>query len=84
MSINDALLKEVRRRAEAARRPFRQVLEEIINLGLASSKKAKKNRRVRIKPRALGLKPAYHHVSLNQLYDQLEAESTLASMRRAK
>lgn len=76
LSINDALLKEVRRRAGALGRPFRKVLEETISLGLASSKKAKARKRVRIQPRKLSLKAVYRKISLNQLYDQLETERT--------
>lgn len=79
LSINDALLDEVRRRAGAAGRPFRQVLEEIIALGLASSRKTKTQRRIRIRPQRLALKPVYRKLSLNQLYDQLEAERTAAT-----
>jgi hypothetical protein len=81
LSINDALLEEVRRRAGRSGRTFRHVLEETIALGLASSKKAKSQTRVRVKPRSLGLKAVYHKISLNQLYDQLEAERTATKSR---
>ena len=81
LSINDALLEEVRRRAGRSGRTFRQELEETIALGLASSKKAKSRTRVRILPRPLGLKAVYQKMSLNQLYDQLEAERTAAKSR---
>ncbi len=84
LSINDALLKEVRRRAGATGRSFRKMLEEIIAIGLAASKKSAKKRQVRIKPRPLGLKPAYHKISLNQIFDQLEAERTVAKGLRSK
>jgi hypothetical protein len=82
LSINDALLEEVRRRAGASGRPFREVLEETIALGLASSKKVKTRRQIRIQPRSLGLKAVYHKMSLNQLYDQIEAERTAAKLGR--
>jgi hypothetical protein len=82
LSINDALLKEVRRRAGAAGRPFRKVLEEMISLGLASSKKSGRKRPIRIQPRPLGVKAVYRKLSLNQLYDQLEAERTAAKPDR--
>ena len=81
LSINDALLEEVRRRAGKSGRTFRQVLEETIALGLASSKKAKSRTRVRVQARPLGLKAVYHKISLNQLYDQLEAERTAVKSR---
>jgi hypothetical protein len=54
----------------------------MISLGLASSKQPKKRRRIRIQPRPLGLKAIYHKMSLNQLYDQLEAEHTAAKSGR--
>ena len=82
LSINDALLEEVRRRAASSGRTFRQALEETIALGLASSKKAKSRRRTRIQPRPLGLKAVYHKISLNQFYDQLEAERTATKSPR--
>jgi hypothetical protein len=81
LSINDALLEEVRRRAGRSGRTFRQVLEETIALGLASSEKAKSRTRVRVQPRPLGLKAVYHKMSLNQLYDQVEAERTAGKSR---
>jgi hypothetical protein len=81
ININDALLKEIRRQAGASGRPFRKVFEEIILRGLGSSKKSKTKRRVRIHARPLGLKPVYHNISLNQLYDQFEAEETAAKRR---
>lgn len=74
ISINDALLKEVRRRAGATGQPFRKALEEVISLGLASSKQTRAKRRIRIRSRAIGLKSVYGKMSLNQLYDQIEAE----------
>jgi hypothetical protein len=82
LSINDALLEEVRRRAGSSGRPFREVLEETIALGLASSAQSKSRNKVRIQPRALGLKAVYHKMSLNQLYDQIEAERTAAKAGR--
>jgi hypothetical protein len=69
-------LKEVRRRAGAEGRPFREVLEQTIARGLATAKK--KKARGRIRPQRIGLKAVYQKVSLNQLYDQLEAERTAA------
>jgi hypothetical protein len=76
LSINDALLEELRRRAASSGRTFHQVLEETIALGLASSKKAKSRTRVRVRRGPLVLNAVYHKISLNQLYDQLEAERT--------
>jgi len=76
LGINDALLRELRRRAAATGQPFRQVVEETLARGLAAAGKPARSRAFRVRPHALGLKPGFRGVSLNQLYDQLEAEST--------
>ncbi|PYJ94919.1 MAG: hypothetical protein DME62_02860 [Verrucomicrobia bacterium] len=41
-------------------------------------KKRKSPKRIRIGPQPLELKPTHHNISLNQLFDQLEAERTAA------
>jgi hypothetical protein len=76
LGINDALLRELRRRANAAGRPFREVVEETLARGLAAGDKPARARAFRVRPHALGLKPGFRGVSLNQLYDQIEAESS--------
>ncbi len=73
IDINDATLKELRKRAKVERRPFKQVVEETLQRGLAFEAAPKKER-FQIKAKPLGLKGAYSGMSLNQLYDQLEAE----------
>jgi len=72
IDINDALLKELRSIAARDQRPFRAVLEETLQRGLAGSKRRRSP--VRIKPLALGLRPAVEVISLNQVYDQLEVD----------
>lgn len=73
IDINDVLLKELRARAAQTGRPFRAVLEETLQRGLAAS--VVKRRGVRIKPLPLGVRPAVLDAGLNQVYDQLEIES---------
>ena len=75
ININDALITELRRKAAESGRPFRQVLEETLQRGLAANSGARKPARVPTYP--VGVKPAYRGVSMNQLYDQLEAEDHL-------
>ena len=75
IDINNALLKELRQRAAETGQPFRQVVEETLQIGLAG--KANVAGKPRLKTHAVGIKPAYRGVSLNQLYDQLEAENHL-------
>lgn len=76
LNISDALLRELRDLAQARQRPFREVVEETLSLGLARQSKEGSARQFTVKPHPLRLKPGFHGVSLNQLYDQLEAEDT--------
>lgn len=75
ISISDGLLAEVRELAQRRRRPFREVLEETIQRGLGADPSPKK--RVRLITHRVGVKPAYLSMSMNQLYDQVEAEEAL-------
>ncbi len=76
LNINDALLDELRERSRNSGRPMRQVVEDVLRRGLSSGDEPRP-KAVRIKPFKLGLKPAYRGMSMNQLYDQLEAEAVL-------
>lgn len=69
------MLEAVRKRAAERNRPFRETLEHTIQLGLAAAEQ--KRGKVRIKTFPVGIKAAYRGMSMNQLYDQLEAERTL-------
>jgi len=75
LNISDAILVELRRRAAERRRPFRQIVEETLQLGLAA--KGAPGKPVRVPTHPVGVKAAYRGVSMNQLYDQLEAEDHL-------
>ena len=78
LRINDVILRELRERAKRSGLPFRQVVEETLTLGLSRQSARKKGGRAfRVQPHPLGLKAAFRGLSLNQLYDQLEAEETL-------
>jgi hypothetical protein len=72
LNISDAILAELRSLAAESNRPLREVLEETLQRGLAATGNRKK--RVKIQPVRAGIKPAYQGMSMNQLYDQLEAE----------
>lgn len=72
LNISDATLAEVRALAAESNRPLREVLEETLQRGLAANRSRRK--RVKIEPANVGIKPAYQGMSMNQLYDQLEAE----------
>lgn len=73
INISDGILSELHERARQRRRPFREILEETIQRGLSVSP-ASSVKQVSIQTHRLGIKPAYQGVSMNQLYDQIEAE----------
>jgi len=75
LSINDALLAELRRRAAAADKPFRLIVEETLQLGLVR-KGVRRRTKFKVEPHPLHLKPGFRGISMNQLYDQIEAEET--------
>jgi len=76
INISDGILSELRELARQRRRPFREILEETIQRGLGSAQQPAR-KRVRIQTHPIGIKPAYQGLSLNQLYDQLEAEDAV-------
>lgn len=80
LNISDALLEELRDHAKRTGRPMRQVVEDVLRRGLSSNKETS-HQRIKIKPFQLGLKPAYRGMSMNQLYDQLEAEDAVQAAK---
>lgn len=74
INISDGVLAEVRELARQRKRPFREVLEEALQRGLSASKQPRQ--RVRLLTHRVGIKPAYRGQSMNQLYDQIEAEGS--------
>ena len=82
MNISDALLADLKARASETGGTFREVLEETLRLGLAAGRSGRLEFRVKAHP--LGLKRGYHGVSLNQLYDQMEAEGSLLAGRTSE
>jgi hypothetical protein len=71
LDINDATLADLRERARAEGLPFKRVVEDVLQLGLAATRSARP--RFRVKPLDPGIKPPYRALSLNQLYDQIES-----------
>lgn len=73
LNINDALLEELRRRAAQSHKTFKEVVDETLQRGLSEA--ATPNKKPKLRSYSVGIKPAYRGLSLNQVYDQLEAES---------
>jgi hypothetical protein len=76
LNISDALLEELRDRSRRSGRPMRQVVEQALRRGLSAEKESS-SMPVKIEPFRLGLRPAYRGMSMNQIYDQLEAEGAM-------
>jgi ElaB/YqjD/DUF883 family membrane-anchored ribosome-binding protein len=79
LSISDALLQELRQRAAESQKSLRSVVEETLQIGLGRASSRIKAKDFYIEPHPLHLKEGFKSVSLNQLYDQIEAEKDAAS-----
>jgi len=73
IDISDAILRELREISRRERRAFRVVVQETLQRGLGSAGRESARRKVKIEPRAVGVKPAYRGMSMNQLHDELES-----------
>lgn len=71
-NISDAVLDALRDRARELKRPLNKVVEDSLQRGLAAA--AQPAPPIKIPTFSVGIKPAYRGMSMNQLYDQLEAE----------
>ena len=78
IDINDALLRDLRNHARKRGVSFRVATEEVLLLGLARKSKQEVSQRFNVRPHRLGIKRGYQGQSMNQLYDQLEAENDVA------
>jgi hypothetical protein len=76
VNINDVTLRELRKVSETTGQSFRETLARTLEVGLARLKAPACPAKFHVRTHRLGLKPGFRGVSLNQLYDQLEAEST--------
>ena len=74
LTINDVILRELHEQASSSGRPFRDVVEQNLAIGLAQLSKPGSRGRFHVRPHKLGIKPGFQGVSLNQIYDQFEVE----------
>jgi hypothetical protein len=77
INISDALLAELKARASAEKKTFRQTLESVLQKGLASPSPTKC---IKIETSPVGVKVPYQAQSMNQLYDQLETDSFVSKV----
>jgi hypothetical protein len=80
INISDGILAEVRELARQRKRPVREILEEVLQRGLSAGKASREP--VRLVTHRVGIKPAYLGQSMNQLYDQIEAEEAAVRVQR--
>lgn len=75
VNINDAILSELKNRAHESNQPCRKVLHNILQRGLSLAPQKKNQKRVQIEASAVGINPALSGYSMNQLYDEIEAQN---------
>lgn len=76
LNISDGILEELRAQARSEKLPMTQMVERTLRRGLSAGSAVDPPYRPRVRTYKVGIKPAYQGMSMNQLYDQLESEST--------
>ena len=77
LNISDALLDELRSQARIEKMPMTRFVEQTLRRGLSTGAAIDPAHKPQISTYKVGIKSAYQGLSMNQLYDQLESESTL-------
>ena len=75
IDINESLLDELKSLARNGKRPMKVVIEEGLRRGLSAQGSGVQKRP--LPTFSVGIKPACRGMSLNQLYDQVEADEHL-------
>ncbi len=81
LTLDDDVAALLREEAHRSKRPFKQVVNQAIRLGLRASGAAER-KRFEVRPHAFGFRPGVDVDKLNQLVDQLEVESFAEKYRR--
>lgn len=81
LTIDDAILRRLKNRAAREGLSFKEMVNQALQVGLAQKETPRPPRGFRVKTHRLGMKPGFSRISMNQLYDQIEAESALVSRR---
>lgn len=82
LTLEDDLAAHLKARAEELGVPFKQIVNQVIREGLAEPKPA--GAVPRTEPHAFGFKPGLDLDKMNQIVDQLEAESALAQRSESR
>ena len=75
IDINDAILSELKKRAKQSDQSFRTVVDSVLQRGLSAFTSPERKKIIKIETSPVGINPALRGLSMNQLYDQIEAEA---------
>ncbi len=75
IDINDAILSELKKRAKQTDQSFRTVVDSVLQRGLSTFTSPERKKTIKIETSPVGINPALRGLSMNQLYDQIEAEA---------
>ena len=82
LTIEPDVAEKLRRRMAQTKLPLKQTINEALRLGLAQINQSKRSRKFRVEAHASGFFPGIDHDRMNQLADELEAESALDKLSR--
>ncbi len=75
IDINDAILSELKNRAKQTDQSFRTLLHIVLQRGLSTFTPQDRKKKSKIETAPVGINPTSRGLSMNQLYDQIEAEA---------
>lgn len=81
LTLDDDVAALLREEAERSRRPFKQVVNQALRLGLRAGAAPERRERFRVKPHSFGLKPGIDPDKMNQLAGELEDEAIVEKFR---
>lgn len=82
LTLDDDVVALLREETERSRRPFRQVVNQALRLGLRAGAAPESGRPFRTRPHSFRFKPGVDLDKLGQLADELEAEAFVRTHRR--
>lgn len=84
LTLDDDLAARLSDMAHRSRRPFKEVVNSTIRQGLGLAEKGVAVKPFRVKGHPLGLRPGLDDRRLNQLVDELEADSAAARLGKRR
>jgi hypothetical protein len=81
LTLDDELADKLKALAERERKPFRQVVNEVVRRGLQSKGSRSRGKPFEVRPFRSAFRPGVDPMKLNQLVDDLEASEALERAR---